>query len=591
MKNIKSKLISSALLVASVFGFSSCGDFLTIEPKTFISEDNFWNEKSDIDQMVAGVYVAMQDRQVMDRMIVYGEMRSDNITGGLDYTKNTSLYRILKEDLLSDNPYTIWTSLYSVINRCNVLITRAPEVHEKDPAYTMGNVKATIAECSFLRDLCYFYLVRAFKDVPYYTTAIQSDNDIPELPAADGDSIVRVLIQDLESVVDDALVAYPKDLSSQYNSNCNRVTRSAIYALLADLCLWDGQYGKCNDYCQRVIERKRLEYNEDYSKQVNMSSSSPVLFSYTKGDYVSENYPLYPCYYGDTYGNSYDAIFGSENSFESIFELNFSYNGAGSDAQNTALGYFYGEHTSSNDSNHGHGILGVDDGILTQQVQKNYYPSGLYMNGRDVRFFTDIYPDDDYTKGYIAKGGSKSMAMVTLATGSSTFPYQTGFVLSNYQNRNWIFYRLTDVMLMQAEALFFMGGEENLQKAYSLVWIVNRRSVMVNNTSPSQYDLDKAGITENELSEDIILTERQRELMFEGKRWFDILRKCHRDKSPAYAQRECPAKIAAGGGAKLFTNYEALFWPYNRKEVINNQNLKQKPYYGDDQEGSSNLNY
>ena len=37
------------LFVASLacIGLVSCGDFLEIEPKTFVSENNFWNEKSD----------------------------------------------------------------------------------------------------------------------------------------------------------------------------------------------------------------------------------------------------------------------------------------------------------------------------------------------------------------------------------------------------------------------------------------------------------------------------------------------------------------------------------------------------------------
>ena len=43
------------LAAVACLGLSSCGDFLAIEPKTFVSEDNFWNEKTDIDQMVTGV--------------------------------------------------------------------------------------------------------------------------------------------------------------------------------------------------------------------------------------------------------------------------------------------------------------------------------------------------------------------------------------------------------------------------------------------------------------------------------------------------------------------------------------------------------
>lgn len=593
MKNYKTKLLSLVVMASAVIGMTSCRDFLTIQPKDRISEDNFWNEKTDIDQMVAGVYTGLQSQDIINRLVVYGEMRSDNITGGNNYSKNTTIYRILKEDLLSDNPYTSWTCFYNVINKCNIIIARAPEVHEKDPSYTQGNVNATIAEMSAIRALCYFYLVRAFKDVPYYTLAIQSDEDIPALPAVNGDVIIDNLISDLERVVGDAIVAYPKDQSKSFNSSRNRITRSAIYALLADLCLWKGDYAKCNTYCQQVIDRKKFEYEDEYSKEIDMDGSNPKLFSYQTATYQSDAYPLYPCYSsGNSFGASHNAIFCDGNSFESIFELNFSQGGYSSSyIANSALASLFGEYHTK-DSNNGKGLLGVDDGIVTQHIQKNYYPSGLYQSERDVRFYTDIIGTQDYAKSYIGKGGPYDMVQVSLSSGSSQTPYTAAHLTTSYDNRNWIFYRLTDVMLMQAEALYFMGGEENLQKAYSLVWIVNRRSIMVNNLNASDFDLDKKGITVGTLNEDIILTERQRELMFEGKRWFDILRKCKRDNSPQYAQNQCPAKIAAGsGGAKLFVNYEALYWPYNRHEVINNPDLEQKSYYGDDKEGSSSLNY
>ena len=53
------KIKSLALVGVAALAFTGCRDFLYIEPKTFVSEDNFWNEKTDVDQMVAGVYVKM----------------------------------------------------------------------------------------------------------------------------------------------------------------------------------------------------------------------------------------------------------------------------------------------------------------------------------------------------------------------------------------------------------------------------------------------------------------------------------------------------------------------------------------------------
>ena len=40
------------------------------------------------------------------------------------------------------------------------------------------------------------------------------------------------------------------------------------------------------------------------------------------------------------------------------------------------------------------------------------------------------------------------------------------------------------------------------------------------------------------------------------------------------------AKIASGATNSLFVNYESLYWPYNKTELRNNPDLKQKAYYG-----------
>ena len=38
-------------------GFTSCADFLEIKPTDQIILDDFWNEKADVENIVAGCYV------------------------------------------------------------------------------------------------------------------------------------------------------------------------------------------------------------------------------------------------------------------------------------------------------------------------------------------------------------------------------------------------------------------------------------------------------------------------------------------------------------------------------------------------------
>lgn len=591
INNIKSLVLASAACV----GMASCGDFLYIEPKTFVSEDNFWNEKTDIDQMVAGLYVKMQSSDFIGRCITWGEVRSDNTAAGQNTTNNVDLDRTLKENLLSTNSYCIWTSFYSVINAANTIIARADEVSEKDPTFTHSDAMATKAECSFVRALSYFYLVRAFENVPYYEMAIQSDDDIPNLPVTNGDEIINNLIKDLEYYAPYALKAYPKDNDHRFNSNCNRATQNSIYSLLTDLCLWSGDYQKSVDYAQKVIDAKFDEYMEDYATNVNTSNGSPVLFKHA--DDPSVGYPLYPCFSGSTYGNDFNKIFGGDmNSFESIFELAFTPS-QDNDPQYIANSTFDGLYGSDrNGGNQGKGQLGVNEMIVSDIASKT---TGDIFTRYDIRYYCNLYNEGlakgEFEEAFISKY-VKGGVNVQLAQ-NATLPYAPTWTRNTISDRNFIFYRLTDVMLMQAEALIELGHTEtvtdeesgkdvvvmddNLKQAFYLIWAVNRRAIIENTSTkvPSVALKDK-DYTTKEALEELVLNERRKELMFEGKRWFDLLRLCHRDKSTSPIKTRVQAKGVTTSSTTLFTNYESLYWPYHKIEVRDNPYIDQKPFYG-----------
>ena len=252
MNKMKKIWFKSAFLAMVGMSMTSCGDFLDIYPLTMVYEDNYWNEKNDVDQIVTGCYTRMQDDDFVRRLFIWGESRSDNTRKGFHpkFSATSAEGYILSENILSTNAYTDWSSFYSVIDRCNLVIQKAPEVAEKDPNYLPSDVQATIAEVTALRALCYFYLVRTFKDVPYYTEAITNDEQELNLPATDGDVIVRNLINDLLAVWPNALKVWPKQ--SGKDISYGRITQNAIFAMLADMYLWIDDYSNAEKYAQMV---------------------------------------------------------------------------------------------------------------------------------------------------------------------------------------------------------------------------------------------------------------------------------------------------------------------------------------------------
>ena len=569
-----SLVVCSLSLVTS---FTSCEDFLEVESLDKIALSNFWNEESDVENMVMGCYSAMQQQAWMDRAILWGEARSENLTGGERITDDTNMENVMMENLNSNNEYTKWINFYEVINRCNLVLHYAPRVAEKDPNYTQSELTATIAEMSALRALNYFYLVRAFRDVPFTMEAYIDDTQKMDLPATPMMEILDSLTADLEKVINGAVKFYPETTPALQTS---RITQDAIHALLADMYLWKQDYAKVVEHTDAVIQNKLQEYEKELDRLG--STSVGVL------DKLVNGYPLLSDAYAgrNYYGMAFYNIFGVGNSTESILELNF----ADDDTQlaNLAVSNRFGS------ADKGNGYLRPSD-LVANDVSDGLF--AVYLNRYDTRNFENIYRLSA-TNFQVAKYASQD-AMVNVK--------ENPYITSNQSLRwpqerchaNWILYRLTDVMLMKAEALTLMvteseGGystEDNtrLRQAYMLVDAVNRRSYGESDTESA---LVYTRYRTKSTMLNLVYDERNRELMFEGKRWFDLVRRSVREGNTNYLKTQAARKYTNNKSAaeSKLSRLDAIFWPYNEEELKVNGNLKQNPAFGSGENSSIVVN-
>lgn len=577
LRYIARRLSLVACSLSLVTSFTSCEDFLEVESLDKIALSNFWNEESDVENMVMGCYSAMQQQAWMDRAILWGEARSENLTGGERITDDTNMENVMMENLNSNNEYTKWINFYEVINRCNLVLHYAPRVAEKDPNYTQSELTATIAEVSALRALNYFYLVRAFRDVPFTMEAYIDDTQKMDLPATPMMEILDSLTADLEKVINGAVKFYPETTPALQTS---RITQDAIHALLADMYLWKQDYAKVVEHTDAVIQNKLQEYQKELDRLG--STSVGVL------DKLVNGYPLLSDAYAgrNYYGMAFYNIFGVGNSTESILELNF----ADDDTQlaNLAVSNRFGS------SDKGNGYLRPSD-LVANDVSDGLF--AVYLNRYDTRNFENIYRLSA-TNFQVAKYASQD-AMVNVK--------ENPYITSNQSLRwpqerchaNWILYRLTDVMLMKAEALTLMvteseGGystEDNtrLRQAYMLVDAVNRRSY---GESETESALVYTRYRTKSTMLNLVYDERNRELMFEGKRWFDLVRRAVREGNTNYLKTQAARKYTNNKSAaeSKLSRLDAIFWPYNEEELKVNGNLKQNPAFGSGENSSIVVN-
>jgi hypothetical protein len=136
---------------------------------------------------------------------------------------------------------------------------------------------------------------------------------------------------------------------------------------------------------------------------------------------------------------------------------------------------------------------------------------------------------------------------------------------------NWIFYRLAEIYLMKAEAYTEL---DNFSNALTELNRVRRRAGIEEYTDAS----NKLSL----LNE--IVTERAREFVGEGKRYFDLVRISRRDidrRLPIISQAvifNVDAKSRSAVATKL-KDVDSWFLPIYYEELVYNKKLKQNPFY------------
>lgn len=570
--------------------FSSCNDFLTIYPTDRIVGEDFWKTKSDVDQMVDGCYQSMLDYSVQERAIMWGAYRSDELVKFRDYNDNT-LDNINAVNLLPTNRYNSWGAFYKVINNCNVVLNHAPDVMIEDPEFTEGDYQVVRAQMLALRSLCYFYLVRAFHDVPYTTQSYEDDSQIEAIAQSSPDIVLQKCLDDLEESRQYIMRTGAYGRSDW--RNWGYMTRDAVYALMADIYLW-----------RASMTHSKSDYQQAIAFTDSVINAKHAYYKlYEVYDVTSQEEDRYHLEDGE---KAFLTIFnGGGNSHESILE--WQYNGRNN--SNQALENYYYQSGNEN-SYQRNGILMaspifniVDKDANTEKSKK------LYLSKNDYRLWNNVFEanNEEATQLSVRKMVA-TKAITDIATRTTGETNSNSRAFKEFQ-QNWIVYRLTDIMLMQAEALVETAANDSdqvvLKQAFNLVQAVNKRSMKKNSADTLKFE----SFTSKADMELLVLAERERELCFEGKRWFDLMRYCYRHMEGVNIRQRLAdntswpslyspmlnmivRKFGESGEGDAVTykmkSEPYLYWPIQESELKVNNLLNQNPVFIQEKSTSKN---
>lgn len=109
MKTAFHKIKVAFLAVLLSLGMNSCQDWLTIFPEGELILEDYWKEGAHVEQVVASCYRSLIEPACIERMLVWGEVRSDNMVAGPNV--GGDLRDVLDVNILTTNGYANWVQL------------------------------------------------------------------------------------------------------------------------------------------------------------------------------------------------------------------------------------------------------------------------------------------------------------------------------------------------------------------------------------------------------------------------------------------------------------------------------------------------
>lgn len=256
------KIIFLFIFITGIF--TGCKKFLALDPLSNLSGNNFWRSIEDADAFTNGNYELLRKSVTRPDLtlpsgngefpffIFGGDFRGAPIIRNtawdrvyIDYMKQNDVKKMFNPANFTggNNWYQIWhmerfaewDGFFQVVSSANIAIENISKMDNS--LIGEADKKRLIAENVFLRCFVYFLMVRQWGDVPYYTTAFQSE-PLGRTPAI---MVLQNCGADLEAVRNDLPWTYDNPVYIAV-----RAMKGSALDLLMHINMWSAFLDKDN---------------------------------------------------------------------------------------------------------------------------------------------------------------------------------------------------------------------------------------------------------------------------------------------------------------------------------------------------------
>jgi len=592
-------------LFATVILFSSCKDFLNPEQEINITEDKLYEDWYEYRSIEMGLYGLQSE--LVEQIVILGELRGDL----LQTTENASadMVEVYNFNISKDNQYASPTKFFKLISASNKFIRKLQEEHPEvmDANSPVTNYDRLYGEALCMRTWAFFNAVRIYGKVPFIYESLTSMDEINDYLDSPGTYVDSVDITfGIDGYENDTVYHNEIELEKQYydqrlvidyftNELENKVKAVgvnhfienddqtwevtvwnpyAMNALLGIMYLTDG------DLSQAARKFEKIVYNsfEDYRYQLDQSFANGNWSRIFTGIDPKEH--LFSLWFNKAYFQ--------QNNFQSIFEPRSPHKYMLKPTKQAVLNW----------------ETIWDNYRLNENITQPWLTETVYR-GEPGDFNRGYGLSYSYMKNEVSVPESNVRAMLYL---KSEEDYRTASLLVGDvdtvvwkysvnknvydQDADFHIYRAAGVHLWLAELYVWWAFDQNgTVKPFTsnAVNIVNDGSnysviagreqlgvrgrvgfggsndgIKVGNTNYTFHpytnevtgyiDLTGDFFGKQLYLENEIITERARELAFEGERFYDLMRVSQRRNDPSYLAKKVSDKFPAERREQMY-NY------------------------------------
>lgn len=465
-----------------------------------LSKDNFYNNKVEIMQGVLRPFTHMQAWLAptgQNGFYFHGESSADQIAWpqkgrhGYDGGDHVRLHR---HEWTDQEPRlrSAWALMWEGLGYVNAVLQDLESVDYIAAGLSDAEMESILSEVRVMRSYHYMRIMDMWGNVPIVTTVGTPVN--PE-------NSTRA---EVFAFVKEELEANVENLEPLSQELVGRVSKAAGYAMLSELYLnaevWTGtpMYDESIKYSDKVINGEGGSLNGSmsldpsilgpFNNQNQLSPENIFQFAFSRQGGFSFGWGGFFSGYGNM-SRALDVTYSGWNAFVVTPNAFDAY------AENDLRKKDWFLFGAQNDYNTGEPILGTEE-----------------YDGQPLVYVNNIRRNSEGATGV------GSMTEGEENSGARFNKYRSGISDDpNYQENDYVIYRLTEIYFNKAEAIMRKNGGTATTEAVDLINASRKRSF-------SDTDWSSAAYTASSLTLDELLAERGREFIFEGKRRTDLIR-------------------------------------------------------------------